>query len=112
MYQFQIFFSMEMIMFKISYIIGLSLIGTIVQSDDIWLPNNIKPILYKINKTIHLENEFKFEGTVNIKVSRKGIILPLSNHAIIFPCILVYVVHVLKRHRQDYLTFGQFRYRY
>ncbi|XP_025198945.1 aminopeptidase N-like [Melanaphis sacchari] len=63
---------MDFVVFKMIYIIALSLMGLVVNSKEISefkLPTNFKPISYRLNVTTHLENKFMFEGLIDIQIT-------------------------------------------
>jgi len=63
---------MEFVDFKIMFIIALSLMGLVVNSketSEFKLPTNFKPVSYRLDVTTHLDDQFMFEGVVDIKVS-------------------------------------------
>nr|BAH72588.1 ACYPI001900 [Acyrthosiphon pisum] len=62
---------MKFVGFKIIFIIALSLMGSVVNSEetsDFRLPTNFKPVSYELNVVTHLEDKFMFEGVVCIRM--------------------------------------------
>lgn len=67
-------FRMELVGFKMIFIIALSLMGSVVNSKETYefkLPTNFNPVSYQLNVITHLEDKFMFEGLVYIHVSMK-----------------------------------------
>eukprot|EP00102_Acyrthosiphon_pisum_P019671 XP_016656881.1 PREDICTED: aminopeptidase N isoform X2 [Acyrthosiphon pisum] len=63
---------MKFVGFKLIFIIALSLMGSVVNSEetsDFKLPTNFKPISYELNVTTYLEDKFVFEGVVGIRMT-------------------------------------------
>jgi len=63
---------MELIGFKMIFIVALSLMGSVVNSKETGvfkLPTNFNPFNYEMNVITHLEDKFMFEGLVKIQVS-------------------------------------------
>lgn len=64
---------MESWRIKMWHIVVLTLMMSVVacseKISEYRLPKNFKPINYRLNITTHLDDEFIFEGVVEIKVS-------------------------------------------
>ncbi|XP_003240500.1 aminopeptidase N isoform X1 [Acyrthosiphon pisum] len=66
---------MKFVGFKMIFIIALSLMGSVVNSEetsDFKLPTNFKPVNYELNVTTHLDDKFMFEGVVCIRMTCVG----------------------------------------
>ncbi|XP_016663890.1 aminopeptidase N-like isoform X2 [Acyrthosiphon pisum] len=66
---------MKFVGFKMIIIIALSLIGSVVNSQEtseFKLPTNFKPVSYELNVVTHLEDKFMFEGVVCIRMTCVG----------------------------------------
>lgn len=86
------------------------MIGPIVQSEDVThldLPTDIKPTRYDLNIITYLDDKLKFEGIVNISVSI------INKNEFIYKHLRrnIYLLDNLrKRHKCNYITFGEFGY--